>query len=291
LVDEGAEVTVLSRNPSRSLFDSSAGIRCIEGSFLEQESVHSAIVGADCVIHLVSSTNPRSSNEDRVYDAETNIIGSVRLLDECLAANVRRVVVASSGGTIYGVNSAERIPEEAPTNPICAYGISKLAIEKYLFLYHRQLGLDFSALRIANPYGGDQSSPATIGLGAIAVFFERIIQSRPIEVWGDGEVVRDYVHIADVVSAFVAATFGPSPNAAINIGTGEGTSLTELIEEIGSIVGSPPIVRYAAARSVDVPRNVLDVKRADELLDWRPSIQLNAGLRMVNSERLRLRGS
>jgi UDP-glucose 4-epimerase len=239
----------------------------------------------------VSCTNPRSSNEDRVYDAETNIIGSVRLLDECLAANVRRVVVASSGGTIYGVNSAERIPEEAPTNPICAYGISKLAIEKYLFLYHHQLGLDYSALRLANPYGGDQSSPSTIGVGAIAAFFDRIVQGRPIDVWGDGQVVRDYVYVADVVSAFVAAAFGPSPNAAINIGTGEGTSLTELIEEIGSIVGSPPIVRYAAARSMDVPRNVLDVKRAGELLDWRPSIQLNAGLRMVNSGRLRLRGS
>jgi UDP-glucose 4-epimerase len=290
LVEEGAEVTVLSRNPSRSLFASSTGIRCIEGSFLEQESLRSALVGADCVIHLVSCTNPRSSNEDRVYDAETNIIGSVRLLDECLAANVRRVVVASSGGTIYGVNSAELIPEEAPTNPICAYGISKLAIEKYLFLYHHQLGLDYSALRLANPYGGDQSSPATIGVGAITAFFDRIVQGRPIDVWGDGQVVRDYVHVADVVSAFVAAAFGPSPNAAINIGTGEGISLIELIEAIGSVVGKRPIVHYSAARAVDVPRNVLDVTRACALLGWRPSIRLDVGLGMINSGRLRMCG-
>lgn len=282
LVNDGAEVTVLTRNPNWQLFQPAGGVRCIEGSFFDQAAVRMALAGADSVIHLVSCTNPKSSNDDRVYDAEANIVGSVRLLDACLKANVRRVVFASSGGTIYGVNSSERIPEDAPTTPICAYGISKLAVEKYLGLYHRHFGLEYCALRVANPYGGDQTPAAASGVGAIAAFFERVRQSQPIEVWGDGRVIRDYVHISDVVSAFVKAVHVPPPNAPVNVGTGVGTSLLELIDAIGMTVGKRPIVHFAPARAVDVPRNVLDVSRAAKLLGWQPKVALHSGLLMMN---------
>lgn len=284
LAEAGAEVTVLSRGAIQQLFLATKGVRCIEGSFLDEVSLRSALVDAQCVVHLVSCTNPKSSNENRAYDAEANIVGSVRLLDACVSANVRRIVFASSGGTIYGVNSAERIAEDAPTNPICAYGISKLAIEKYLDLYRCHFGLEYCALRVSNPYGGDQTRAAASGVGVIAAFFDRVRQSQPIDVWGDGQVVRDYVHVADVVGAITGAVRGNAVNAAVNIGTGVGTSLTELIEAIGDVVGKRPIVRYSAARAVDVPRNVLDVTRALSLLNWRPTVSLALGLAMMNAE-------
>jgi UDP-glucose 4-epimerase len=287
LVRSGADVTAVARGSVKQLFAPLGGVRSIEGSILDDHTLKASVTGADCVVHLVSCTNPKSSNENRLYDAEANILGSVRLLDACIELQVRRVVFASSGGTIYGVNSAERIREDAPTDPICAYGISKLAIEKYLNLYHRHFGLEFCALRVANPYGGDQAPAAASGVGAIAAFFDRVRHAQPIEVWGDGQVVRDYVHMSDVVGAFLRAVRAAPVNAAVNVGTGLGTSLTEMIEAIGRTVGKRPIVHHAPARAVDVPRNVLDVSRAAAVLEWQPTIGLYAGLAMMNEEGLR----
>ena len=250
------------------------------GDFLNPRTLSPALEGSEIVFHLVSTTLPKTSNDNPMYDVESNVMGTLRLLELCRQQGVRKVVFASSGGTVYGVPRSVPIDESHPTDPICSYGIHKLAIEKYLQLNHRVHGLDYCVVRPANLYGPRQR--LDIAQGAVAVFLDRALRGKPIQVWGDGSVVRDYLYVGDAAEALLkAAAFEGEPKL-FNIGSGAGTSLTQLIKEIEALLGRAVPVEYTAARSLDVPANVLDASLARRHLGWAPRTSLAEGLRRTH---------
>lgn len=246
------------------------------GSWEDDAAMQSALVGADAVVHCVGLTLPHDSNENMSFDVTANVVGSVRLLEAARRAGVRRILLTSSGGTVYGVPRRIPIDEEHPTDPICSYGITKLAAEKYLHLYRHLHGIEYAALRISNPYGPGQNPRAA--QGAVAVFLGRLARGEPIEIWGDGGVVRDYVFIGDVAEAAALALELSGPVGVVNIGSGRGTSLNELVEALFQTTGSRVPVHHFPPRRSDVPANVLDISRARRLLGWSPRTELGAGL-------------
>jgi UDP-glucose 4-epimerase len=278
LVEQDLRVRVFDR-PNLIQPSALAGMNKIEwffGDFLNQENVAQAVSGCDVIYHLISTTLPKSSNENPVYDVESNIVSTIRFLDIASKQHVKKVIFPSSGGTVYGIPRYTPIDEDHPTYPIASYGISKLTIEKYLNLFHTLYGLDYCVLRIGNPYGPGQRVDAS--QGAVGVFLNKALRGKPIEVWGDGSVVRDYVYIDDVVKAFLMATSYSGPQRIFNIGSGQGLSIKQLLDATQAVIKRPLVVNYKPARPYDVPINVLDIARARAALAWEPTVDINRGL-------------
>jgi len=247
-----------------------------EGDLVSEADVASALEGCHACFHLVSTTLPKSSNADPVFDVESNVLGTVRLLAHSIQSGLKKIVFVSSGGTVYGVPKQIPILETHATDPMCSYGITKLSIEKYLHLFHALHGLDYTVLRLANPFGEGQRVHAS--QGAVAVFLGKVLRGEPIEIWGDGSVVRDYIYIRDVVDGLLAALERTTEERIFNIGSGRGHSLNELIDAIESVTGRIAKRRYLPARQFDVPANVLSIQRAREFLDWSPKTTFESGL-------------
>jgi UDP-glucose 4-epimerase len=238
------------------------------------------VESSDLLFHLSSTTVPLTSNSHIRFDLESNLLAAVRLLEVAAASKIRRVVFVSSGGTVYGVPRQNPIDETHPTDPICSYGIQKLAIEKYLQLFHSMAGLDYIILRVSNMYGESQSSQGQVG--AVAHFMDNAIHGRPVEIWGDGSIIRDYIHVDDVVNALVASVNYGGGERIFNIGTGRGVSLNQLVDLIRARIEQQVTAVYKPSRSFDVLQNVLNVNKARQELMWRSSISLEAGLeRMI----------
>ncbi len=278
LVARGHAVRVFDRPGANRKFLSKImhHIEWIDGDFAHPNEVGEALRDCEVVFHLVSTTLPKSSNENPTYDAQSNIVSSVHLLEAAKRSGVRKVVFVSSGGTVYGIPKKVPIPETHQTNPICAYGISKLAIEKYLAFFHYHDGLDYTILRISNAYGpyqqpwGDQ--------GAIAVFLNRALTGEAIEIWGDGSVTRDFIYISDVVDALLRTLDYRGDEHVFNLGCGQGHTLNEIIDSIESVLGYPLKRRYMQGRALDVPINVLDISRIRKVLGWEPKTSLMDGI-------------
>lgn len=252
------------------------GINWIPGDFTDSASVASAVAGCDTVFHLVTATTPASSNIDKIADIESNVVSTLHLLEACRDQGVRRVIFVSSGGTVYGTPDIIPTPETAPVNPITAYGISKLSIEKYLYLYKHLYGIEYKVLRVANPFGPFQT--ALRNQGVIAAFLLRAIEKKPIEIWGDGSIIRDYVYIDDVVNALELAAIHKGKSHVFNIGSGIGRSLSEIVNSLAGILGYPIDTRYFESRKADVPKSVLNIDLAQTELDWRPKVDFLDGL-------------
>lgn len=278
LVQSGHQVKVFDRpHVDRLALLPREGVEVFTGDFLNPYALASALRGTDIVFHLVSTTLPKTSNDNPVYDVESNVIGSLRLIALCREHAVRKVVFVSSGGTVYGIPKSLPVTEDHPTDPICSYGIHKLALEKYLQLAHRLYGLEYCILRPANLYGPGQR--LDVSQGAVAVFLDRALQGLPIEIWGDGSVVRDYVYVDDAVDAILKAARYTGAQRIFNIGSGKGTSLNQLVAEIEKLLGRPIKVNHAATRNLDVPANVLDPALARRHLEWSATTPLDEGLR------------
>lgn len=205
------------------------------------------------------------------------MLGTLRFLDICNDAAVRKIVFASSGGTVYGQADGHPIPETAPTHPISAYGVGKLAIEKYLSLYHHLYGLEYLALRVANAYGPRQS--VLKRQGVVAAMLDHALAGKSLEIWGTGEVVRDFVHIDDVVTAFLWAATYDGPHSVMNVGSGVGRSINQVASDIEAIAGTAELARtYRAGRAADVPVNVLDISLITRETLWRPRLTWLDGL-------------
>lgn len=227
--------------------------------------------GVDVVYHLAWTTLPKTSNDDPTYDVTSNISITLNILKACVNFGVKKIIFISSGGTVYGIPSSIPINERHSTNPICSYGITKLMAEKYLHLYHHIYGLDYLVLRPSNPFGEFQD-PAGMQ-GAISVFLANLAKEKPIVIWGDGNVVRDFLYISDLADAMVKSIdYSPSPtdSRVFNVGSGRGVSLNELVDIISQVTGLKPIVNYTETRSLDVPANILDISLIREKLGWVP---------------------
>lgn len=273
LLSEGHSVTVLEKqiNLTRVI----PNIKYVEGDFLDKSTYSEYLKDIDVVYHMISTTNANNSNNDMERDIKENVIGTINLLDECVENKVKKVVFISSGGTIYGVPEETPIKETHPTNPICSYGITKLTIEKYLNLYNHLYGLDYSVIRLANPYGPYHQN---LMQGLINVILYKAINDDTLEIWGDGQVRRDYIYIDDAVAALSLAKDVDTQEKVINIGSGQSYSICDIISEVEKIVGKKINTDFKPARSQDVPVNVLDINKAKEVLKWEPKVGLQEGI-------------
>lgn len=256
--------------------DISERVEWIIGDIADSSLVRRSLEDVDMVYHLVCTTVPSTSNANLLYDLTSNLVPTLNLLEQIRHSSVRRIVFVSSGGTVYGVPITIPIPESHPTNPISGYGIHKLTIEKYLHLHGQQYGLDYRVLRLSNPYGIGQLGHRAQGV--IGSFVYRVAHGEPLEVWGDGSVVRDYVHIDDVMSALLAVAHHQGRSRVLNIGSGEGHSIVEIVNAIERVTGTIAEVSYGDSRAVDVPVNVLDVSLARDELGWSATTSLEAGI-------------
>jgi UDP-glucose 4-epimerase len=232
--------------------------------------------GFDAVVHCVSTTTPKTSNESPEFDIMSNVVATVHLLDLCVKHNVGKFVFLSSGGTVYGdIGQAPSVDETHPVLPISSYGVSKLTIEHYLHVYRHIHGLSFVSLRISNPYGERQNPQAA--LGALTVFLHRTLQHQTIEVWGDGTVTRDFIYAGDVANAIYLATVMPV-GGIFNVGSGQGLSIRDLLREISATVQLEPRVVWLKARPYDVPRVVLDSTKLQRATGWTCATPLRTGI-------------
>jgi UDP-glucose 4-epimerase len=253
-----------------------ADVEWVEGDFVNPMDTERALADQEIVYHLVSTTLPKTSNDNPLYDIESNLGGSLNMLQLAVRHDIRKVIFISSGGTVYGMPRQIPISETHPTDPLCSYGIVKLAVEKYLHLFHAQHGLGYCVLRLANPFGERQRIASA--QGAVTTFLQRALKEQPIEIWGDGSVVRDYIYVGDAVEAMAAAIDARSDAQVINVGSGAGQSLNDILGAIEKLLGRTVARRYAAARQFDVPVNILDISRARSLLGWHPRVAFAEGL-------------
>jgi len=262
-------------------FDSEERVEWLTGDLMSAHDVAQVVDGMDVVLHLVSTTLPKSSNDDPIYDVQTNLIATLQMLNAMVAKNVRKIVFISSGGTVYGPPQYLPIDEVHPTEPRVSYGITKLAIEKYLLMYQYQYGIKANILRVTNPYGERQR--VETAQGAVGVFLSRALQGKPLEIWGDGSVTRDYIYISDVAEAFAKAVEYNGPESVFNIGSGVGTTLNELMDTLGCVLDKPIERNYGSCRPFDVPVSVLDNGLAHRELGWEPKIGLEEGIRKTTA--------
>jgi UDP-glucose 4-epimerase len=211
--------------------------------------------GIGILVHHAAQMDVRRSVEDPLFDADVNVLGSLRLAEAARRGGVRQVLFASTGGAIYG--EQERFPagEDDPARPLSPYGVSKLAFERYLFFYHATYGLDVTCLRYANVYGERQNPHGEAGV--VAIFLERLLAGGVPVINGEGSQTRDYVHISDVVRANLAAADRPGFHV-YNVGTGVETSVVDLYREIACALGSDVAASHGPAKPGEQRRSAVD---------------------------------
>jgi UDP-glucose 4-epimerase len=278
LVGEGYNVKVFDtfRFGSENLSGIVGDIEVIRGDFLNETDVKFALEDADCLFHYISTTNPATAAQNPVYDIESNVIGSVRLLQQAIDSNVEKVFFSSSGGTIYGETDGGPIPEQHPLNPVNPYAISKLAIEKYLHSFNHNYGLDYCILRYSNPYGERQNPRAKQGV--IPIFLNKIRNNERPLIYGDGTAIRDYIYIKDAIEATIAVVKSQTDKHVFNVGSGEGHSLNQLIDTMSSVTRREIDPEYVENSGIYISKIVLDITRIRQETGWMPQTDLRDGI-------------
>jgi UDP-glucose 4-epimerase len=231
----------------------------------------------EIVLHLAAQIDVRRSVADPVHDAMVNVIGTVRLLEACRRHGVEKIVFTTSGGCIYGEPPANvlPVPEHYEGHPHSPYGASKRGVEEYLYTYEVLCGLRWTSLALGNVFGPRQDPAGEAGV--VSIFGRRMLEGRPVSVYGDGEQTRDFVFVDDVVEAFVLA-MKSGDGLRCNIGTGKQTSVNELFALLADLSDYPHLAEYAPARPGELQHIALDISRAKAELGWQPQVSLREGL-------------
>lgn len=281
LVNAGREVVVLGRRTKPDNVMPPA-ITYVSGDYGNQAVLKDILPGVEEVVDLAYATVPQTSFADPIFDIVANLPPSVRMLQEAAAAGVRKVVLVSSGGTVYGVAASLPIREDHPTNPISPYGITKLTIEKYAGMFHLASDLPVVIVRPGNAYGEEQRAFA--GQGFIATAMHSIIRGEKIHIFGAEGAIRDYVHVSDVASGIVAALDRGEPGNAYNIGSSIGKSNLDVLREIEPLAtraGYSLRTETLPPRRFDVPANVLDIRKLGAVSGWCPQVSFASGIERV----------
>lgn len=231
--------------------------------------------GADAVIHLAWKNDPGRGNADFGADAASNVAASARIFQQAAASGVRRVIYASSGGTVYG-RAPTPTPESTALSPIGGYGAGKAAGELYLMAAGAAYGIETCILRISNPYGPGQQPNR--GQGFVATALARTIDQIPIELFGSDQIARDYIYIDDLVQAIVLATADSTPSAIWNVGSGVALSLAYVLDLIFQVVGYDTVVHRSNQRSMDCEKVQLDVSEVRRSIGWKSKIAIKDGI-------------
>lgn len=261
LIRKGHEVTVFDRFDDDPTYVGTP-VREIVGDFLNNGDVKGAVSGQEVVFHLLSTTTPATAEEDPLIDVRTNIPGSIDLFRAAVDAGVGHVYYASSGGAVYGSHTQGAVSEEAVAAPVSPYAIGKLAIEQYLAYFERKFGLRSTIFRISNPFGPRQHPLRRQGV--IPIFLRNLADGRPLTVYGDGSMVRDYIYVTDLAEMLVTPLGRDTSHRVYNIGSGTGHSVNEIIAGIREATGLEPTLVRKDVPSTFVDRITLDVTRFHE---------------------------
>ncbi len=264
----GHDVVVASRSGHRNIYDG-----WIEYDLKIPETVNNIKnLAPDGVFHLAWSTTPATAELAPASDINTNLAGSINLLDHMSKMSGIRVVLASSGGAVYGETGNFPVAESHQPNPIGIYGMTKYAMELYASRCRLFADLDVRVARISNPFGANQS--ASKMQGAATIFARKILRNETIEIWGDGSIVRDYVDVGDVARGLEAVMMlerdASTSNMIFNVGSGQGLSLVQLIDLLESVTGRTADVRFVKQRTFDVPVNFLSIEKLKAKSTWNP---------------------
>jgi UDP-glucose 4-epimerase len=281
LLEAGDEVTVIDDLSTGALANLEPAIErgatLVRGDIRDRDLV-SELVGAgpERIFHLAAQMDVRVSVADPIFDGEVNVLGTINLLEAARDSGTR-FVFASTGGAIYGEGDGRELPfvEEAELRPDSPYGQSKLAGEGYCALYRRLYGLDTVALRLGNVYGSRQNPRGEAGV--IAMFCGRLVERRPVTVFGDGSQTRDYVYVDDVVDALVTAAAADC-DGAYNVGTGVETSVLDLVSSLSPIFGLDEDPEFAPERVGEILRCAISPARTEAVLGWRAAVRIDDGL-------------
>jgi len=279
LIARGDEVTVVD--------DLSAGklARLPDASMLKPLSICDggslgdvvAQVDPDVIFHLAAQVDVRRSVTDPAHDARVNVMGTINVLTAAHQVGAR-VVMASTGGAIYGKDAPVPTSETFPPAPEAGYGAGKYCAEQYIGLYNRLHGTRHVALRLSNVYGPRQD-PAGEG-GVVSIFAGRVHAAEPVMVFGDGKQTRDFIYVDDVAAAFLAAA-GADKSGVWNIGTGVETSVLDLLDALNTVAEARSEPTFAAPRAGEIARSCLDATAARHDLDWSPATSMVDGARQV----------
>jgi UDP-glucose 4-epimerase len=281
LARAGSNVVIASRTPPAQEFEPEIKERIAWRSFhLGTAQWDDLIEDASVVHHYAWASIPASANDNPALDLDANVMPTLSLLEAMRRKGKDAPVLlfASSGGTVYGRLRRVPVEEDHPLSPITAYGAGKAAAEMYVGIYRALYGLDCRIARLANPFGAGQD--LSKGLGAATTFLHHALTEQPIVIWGDGEVVRDYIHISDAASGLVALATALVRDGPwiFNIGSGEGISLNAIVAELEARLGRRLDVRREPGRAFDVPVSVLDITRIREVLGWTPELSFSEGI-------------
>jgi UDP-glucose 4-epimerase len=283
LVEDGHDVTVvddLSRGTRANLADAQeTGRLTFRQVGLNDPALAGVVAEAapEVVFHLAAQIDVRSSVTDPFDDATRNVLGTIAVAEAARKAGARKVVFASSGGSIYGTPEDLPVAETAPLNPKAPYAASKVSAEVYLNTYRELYGLDCTHLAPANVYGPRQNPHGEAGV--VAIFANALLSGRKTTLFGDGGNTRDYVYVGDVVAAFVAASGEVGGGKRYNVGTGVQTSDRELHTLVAQAANAPDEPVFAEARLGDLRASALDARAAEHDLGWRPEVDLAEGIR------------
>jgi len=275
LVTQGYTATVFDDLSSGKRGNLGAGIALTVGDVRDKHAVGTAVSNdVGCVFHLAAQIDVRKAVEDPGLDAQVNVGGTINVLSACVEAHVRRFVMSSTGGALYGEPSALPATEQSAIRPLSPYGVSKYCAEQYIGYFHHAYGLETVNLRYANVYGPRQDPKGEAGV--VGIFARRILLGLSCIVYGDGEQTRDFVFVDDVAQANMLAMQGPL--GTFNIGTGVETSLNQLLAAFERVVGHPVARQHEPARGGEVQRIALNAEKAWHDLGWKPSVSLEDGL-------------
>ncbi|MBD3923748.1 NAD-dependent epimerase/dehydratase family protein [Nocardioides cavernae] len=243
-------------------------IEVVVGSAQDVTAIERVLDGADHVVYAAGTAKPADSNLDPIGDAVRNLEPLISVLSAARSRDVTGVSFLSSGGTVYGPDAPVPTREDAPLWPISSYGIMKIAAERYVAMYARQIGFSADLLRCANVFGPGEPTAGSQGL--IGIARARLLAAQPITVFGDGSARRDYIHVDDLSEVVVRLAEQPDGVRVLNVGSGAATSISEIIAALSHAHGVEPVLDERPARPSDSPVAELDVSRLHEVLDFRP---------------------
>ncbi|HEU23963.1 MAG TPA: SDR family NAD(P)-dependent oxidoreductase [Mesoaciditoga lauensis] len=278
LIKMGYSVVVVDDLSSGSMDNISKNVKFYQCDIRDGQSLEKVFENErpEYVIHTAAQISVSKSVREPLYDAQVNIIGIINLLDLSVKYKIRKFVFSSSGGVMYGENpKIYPTPESVCPDPISPYGIAKLASERYLKFYSKEFGLRFTSLRYGNVYGPRQNPDGEAGV--IAIFAKKMLKNEPVKINGDGEYIRDYVYVKDVVDANLKS-LSAGDGEVLNIGTGTGKSVNDVFRVLRERIGYKLDPIYGPPRSGDLRKSILDNSRAKEILKWEPMYDFERGI-------------